>query len=114
MEEKNRLYILWTNADPDTSLHMVMMYATNSKIHRWWEHVTVILWGAPARLAAENAQIQEAIRVAQNAGVAFTACVACARRLGVAEQLEAQGIEVTGWGQPLTALLKDNEALLTV
>ena len=114
MEEKNTLYILWTNADIDTSLGMVLMYATNSKSRGWWENVTVIIWGAPARLAAENAHIQEAIQVAINAGVKVTACVACARQLGVIEALEAQGIEVTRWGQPLTDLLKNNETLLTV
>jgi hypothetical protein len=43
MDEKNSLYILWTNADMDTSLRMVMMYATNSMIEHWWEDVTVIM-----------------------------------------------------------------------
>ena len=114
MEEKDILHILWTNADLDTSLGMVMMYATNSRSHGWWENVTVIIWGATAKLAAENAHIQEAIRVAMNVGVKFTACVACARQLGVVEALEAQGIEVTRWGEPLTKLLKSNETLLTI
>lgn len=50
----DRLYILWTNADPVTSQKMVLMYATNSMLHSWWSGVTVILWGAPVRLAAEN------------------------------------------------------------
>lgn len=114
MEEKNTLHILWTNGDLDTSLRMVMMYATNSMLYRWWERVTVIIWGAPARLAAENAQIKEAIQVAMHAGVRFTACIACARQLGAVEALEAQGIEVVGWGDRLTALIKNNEPLITV
>ena len=114
MEEKNTLYILWTNADLDTSLRMVMMYSTNSMLYRWWEHVTVIIWGATAKLAAENEQVREAMNVAMNAGVQFTACIACARQLGVTEALQAQGIEVKGWGEPLTALLKNNEKLITV
>jgi hypothetical protein len=114
MNEQTHLHILWTNADLDTSLRMVMMYATNSMLHHWWERVTVIIWGATARLAAENAQVQEAIQVARHAGVEFTACVACARQLGVIETLEAQGIEVIGWGEPLTKLLKNKEPLITV
>jgi hypothetical protein len=114
MEEQDTLYILWTNADLDTSLRMVMMYATNSMIHRWWEHVTVIVWGATAKLAAESEQVREAVRIAMNAGVKFSACIACARQLGVVEQLEAQGMEVIGWGEPLTRLLKNNEKLLTI
>ena len=69
MEEKNSLHILWTNADVETSQLMVMMYATNSMINHWWDGVTVIIWGATARLAAQNAQIQESIKVAMNVGV---------------------------------------------
>jgi hypothetical protein len=114
MEEKRSLHILWANADVDTSLRMVMMYATNSIIERWWEDVTVIIWGATARLVAENVQIQEAIKVAMNVGVKFSACIACARQLGVVEKLELMGIEVKGWGRPLTELLQSNEKLLTI
>lgn len=114
MEEKNSLHILWTNADMDTSLRMVMMYATNSMIERWWDDVTVIIWGATARLVAENTQIQEAIKVAMNVGVKFSACIACARQLGVVEKLESMSIEVKGWGRPLTELLQSNKKLLTV
>ncbi len=114
MDEKSRLHILWTNADMDTSLRMVMMYATNSMLERWWDEVTVVIWGATARLVAENAQIQESIRVAMNVGVKFSACIACARQLGVVEKLEQLGIEVKGWGRPLTELLQSNEKLLTI
>ena len=114
MKEKGSLYILWTNADLITSEKMVMMYATNAMIHHWWENVTVIIWGATAKLAAENAQMQESMKVAMNVGVKFSACIACARQLGVIEKLEALGIEVIPWGQPLTGILKGDEKLLTV
>lgn len=114
MKDNDTLHILWTNADVDTSLRMVMMYATNSLTHGWWERVTVIIWGATAKLAAENAQVREAMQVAMHAGVKFSACIACARQLGVIEALEQQGIEVIGWGEPLTRILKNAETLLTV
>lgn len=114
MEERNTLHILWTNADIDTALGMVMMYATNSMARGWWEQVTVIIWGATAKLAAQDEQVQEAMKVAMNVGVRFTACVACARQLGVIETLQALGVEVKGWGQPLTELLQNNEKLITV
>lgn len=114
MEDTNTLHILWTNADLDTSRLMVMMYAKNSILRNWWENVTVIVWGATARLAAENPDIQEEIKAAQQAGVKFSACIACARELGVVDKLEALGIEVISWGPPLTALLKNNERLITI
>lgn len=114
MEEKNTLYILWTNADLLTSQYMVMMYAKNSILHSWWENVTVIIWGATAKLVAENAVIQEEIKLTQNIGVKFSACVACARQLGVVTQLESLGIEVISWGPPLTDILKNNEKLISI
>lgn len=114
MAQSNTLHILWTNPDIETSRFMVMMYARNSMLRGWWEKVTVIVWGATARLAAEDPKIQEEIRLAQEAGVRFTACIACARELSVVTALESQGIEVKSWGPPLTELLKNNEKLITI
>jgi len=114
MEKEDRLYILWTNADLNTSLHMVFMYAKNSIIKGWWDHITVIIWGATALLAAENTLIQEEIKAAKALGVEISACVTCAKKLGSLESLEKQGIEIKPWGEPLTEILKANGKLLTV
>jgi len=81
MSQSNKLFILWTNADIITSDKMVMMYATNSMLHHWWDEVTVIIWGATAKLVADNAMLQEKIKLARHAGVNFTACKACADQL---------------------------------
>lgn len=109
-----KLTILWTDGDVETSLFMVLMYATNSMLHQWWEGVTVVLWGAPARLAAENEDVRQKIRMARHAGVRFEACIACAEQLGVAERLQELGITLRGWGNPLSELLQSGAPLLTV
>jgi len=114
MNESNNLYILWTNPDVLTSQFMVMMYATNSKIHNWWNDVTVIIWGATAKLVAENDVIQERIKMAMQVGVKISACISCARELGVIEDLKNLGIEVKPWGEPLSEILKSNEKLITI
>lgn len=114
MSSNKHLYLLWTNDNLITSEKMVFMYTTNSLIHGWWEKVTLIIWGAPAKLVSENALIQEKIKTAQAAGVHVTACKACADQLGVTKTLEDLNIEVIYWGVPLTDLLKDNETLLTI
>lgn len=114
MAEGTKLFILWTNADVITSEKMVMMYATNSMTHFWWEEVTVIIWGAPAKLIAENVLIQEKIKIAMHAGVKFSACKACTDQLGVTEKLVELGIEVIYWGEGLTEILKENEKLITI
>lgn len=112
--EPKRLYILWTNDHPHTSRFMVFMYAKNSMLRGWWDEVTVIIWGATATLAGTNPDIQEEIRIASSVGVKFSACIACARELGVVDALRDQGIEVKPWGEPLTQLLKAGEHLITI
>lgn len=114
MSDKTHLYVLWTNADPITSEKMVFMYTVNSLTHGWWENVTLIVWGATAKLVGEDEHIQELIGKAKEAGVHVTACKACTDQLGVSEKLEALGVEVKYWGSPLTEILKNDEALLTV
>ncbi len=114
MDHSDHLFILWTNADILTSDKMVMMYATNSMLYKWWKGVTVIIWGATAKLAAANELVQTKIRLAQQAGVRFIACKACADQLGTTEMLESLGIEVLYWGEGLTDVLKNDGKLITI
>ena len=114
MNDSNRLNILWTSGDAHTARLMVFMYAKNSILRGWWDEVTVIIWGASAKLASEDDLIREEIKIAQNVGVKFSACVACARGLGVVENLEAMGVEVVSWGPLLTDILQNKENLITV
>ena len=43
----------------------------------------------------------------QEAGIKVEACIACAKKLGVVEELKALDIDVKGMGVPLTEALKD-------
>lgn len=112
--KKTHLYVLWTNADPITAEKMVFMYTINSLIHGWWKDVTLIIWGAPAKLVSEDRTIQKLVAAALDAGVHLTACKACADELGVTEALENLRIEVKYWGTPLTDILQNEESLLTI
>jgi len=93
---------------------MVFMYTINSLIQGWLEKVTLIVWGATTKLVSENADIQNKIKEALEAGVHVTACKACADQLEVTDDLEKLGIEVIYWGAPLTDILKKDEKLLTI
>ncbi len=110
----DELFILWTNADEITFEKMVSMYARNSILKGWWNKVTVIIWGATAKLAAESELVKEHIKQLVHVGVKVSACKACAEQLGVSGALESLGVEVIYWGQPLTTLLKENKKILTV
>ncbi|MFT7005170.1 MAG: hypothetical protein ACJAWW_002543 [Sulfurimonas sp.] len=111
---ENKLNILWTSDNVITAEHMVMMYATNTLVKKIWDEVTVIIWGATSKLVAEDKHIQELIIDAQGKGVKFSACIACATNLGTQKALENLGIELIGWGKPLTEIIKNKEHLITV
>ncbi len=114
MSQKKHLYVLWTNADPITAEKMVFKYTMNSLLKGWWEKVTLIIWGAPAKLVNEDENMQRMIKKVQEIGVHVTACKACADQLGATETLERLGVEVIYWGIPLTEILKNDETVLTV
>ncbi len=111
---KNKCNILWTNADPITSELMVMMYAKNAIRKGWWDEVDLIIWGATAKLVAENEKIQELVKEVQKTGVNVKACIACATELGVKDKIEELGIELKFMGDPLTKILKNDEKLITI
>jgi len=112
--DENTLFILWTNADPVTATKMVFMYAENSIRYQKWDRISIIIWGATARLTAENMDVQYKIRMLQNMGVHFTACITCAEELAVKEILEEMGIDLIRWLDPLTALIKEKKQLIVI
>ena len=111
---QTHLYLLWTNDNPITAEKMVFMYTVNALRRGWWEKVTLVVWGAPTKLVAEDENIQELVKEAIDAGDNVTACKACADQLEVTETLEKLYIEVKYWGIPLTEILQSGEKLLTI
>jgi hypothetical protein len=112
MEDK--LYILWTSGDPITADKMVLMYALNSKLQGWWKEVTVVIWGASAKLVAEKETIQQKVLDLLDAGVKVEACKACADQIDVTTKLERIGVDVKYWGTDLTNILKKSGNLITI
>ncbi len=110
----NKLYILWTNDNVLTAEHMLLMYAQNTLKKGLWDEVSIIIWGATSKLVAENTHIQKLIVEAQEHGVKFSACSSCAENLGTTQALSDLGIELKGWGKPLTEIIKNKEHLITV
>ena len=110
-----KLSILWTNADLITSELMVFMYAGNAKRNELWDEVTLIIWGATAKLCAENDYILHSVKNLIDSGVKVQACKACADEIEATEKLEQIGVEVMYYGVALTDIIKDdNNYLITI
>jgi len=111
---ENSLNVLWTTDNLITTEKMVFMYAHNAKLLGWFEDVTLIIWGASAKLTGENEAVQDKIREMVESGVKVDACKACADQLGVTEKLESLGVVVKYYGEPLTEILKKSGKLITI
>ncbi len=109
-----KLNILWTTDNKDTIFNMLSMYANNSKKHGWWQEVNILIWGASAKLIANDTQVQtEVLEMVKN-GITLEACKACADNLGVSEKLINLGINVRYTGLALTEYIKSGEKIITI
>lgn len=91
------------------------MYASNAIAKDWWDEVHVIIWGATIKLFVESESIQKAVKEASATGVKFSACIACAKKLNLEDEVKATGIELDYMGAVLTdAIQGENEHLITI
>jgi len=112
-QEPSRLCVVWTSADPDVAKNVCFMYALNAKKAGWFDEVHLVVWGPSAKLLAEDKAIQAEMKAMQKVGVVTEACVACARRYGVDEDLKKLKLDVKPMGKPLSERLKADWKVIT-
>lgn len=112
-DNSNKLAILWTSADPEVAIKMVMMYAYNIQKAKQWDEICFIIWGPSSKLAANNKEIKAYLAKMKKEGIKLKACKACSDSYGVSDKLQEQGIEVKFMGMPLTNYLKSGWKTLT-
>jgi len=109
----DKLLLVWTSADRDVALRMVLMYAGNAQRRQWWGQVTLLIWGPSQPLVLTDAEVREEVTRMHADGVRVIACKACADSYGIASQLTDLGIEVFGTGPTLTDWLKSDCRVVT-
>jgi hypothetical protein len=109
----NSLVVLWTSGDKEVATKMVFMYTLNAKKKKWWDAVTLIIWGPSSKLLSEDADLQKIIAEMKAEGIKLEACKACADQYSVSSSLESLGIEVKYMGISLTDYIKRGEHILT-
>ena len=108
----SKLAVLWTSGDSEVAHNVAFMYAHNAKRVGWFDEVTLIVWGPSQRNLVGDKRLQEKIKAMQKDGVVVEACIACAMKYGIVEELKALGISVRGMGIPLTNYLKSDWKVL--
>lgn len=109
----DKLLVVWTSADREVALNMVLMYVHNAQRHHWWEQVTLLIWGPSQSLVLHDDKVREKIAAMRQDGVRLIACRSCADNYGIADELSAQGIEVFGTGPTLTEWLKSDGRVIS-
>jgi hypothetical protein len=109
----SRLAVIWSSADPEVANRVCFMYTQNAKRQKWFDEVTLIVWGPSARLLAGDKDLQAKIKSMLSDGVRVQACQACADSYGVSDRLRELGVEVKYMGKPLTDMLKEGWKVLT-
>ncbi|MDR0348543.1 MAG: DsrE family protein [Tannerella sp.] len=110
----NKINILWTTGDKITALNMLAIYVLNAKRRGWWQEIHVIIWGASAKLVAEDTQVQTEVLEMIHSGIRVEACKDCSDACGVTDKLERLGVNVKFMGPPLTDCIKAGEPVLTI
>ena len=111
--EFKRIAILWTSNDIELFTKVVYPYALNSKKMKWWDEVTLIIWGPSSKLLAENKTLHENISKLREAGVILTACKWCSDQYKVSDTLGNLEIDVKYMGKPLSEFLQNNVKVLS-
>jgi len=115
MNDLNKeLLIHWTNNDKETAIEMVLVYAKTAKVEKWWEEITLLVWGSSTKLVSEDLEIQDYIKELQKSGVRVIACKKCAENYRVVDIFEKINIELFYTGKFLTDWLKSNKKIITV
>ncbi len=109
----DRLAVLWTSGDSEVAHKVCFMYTHNAKKAKWFDEVTLVIWGPSSRLLAGDKSLEAAIKAMMADGVVVQACQACADMYGVSDDIRKMGIEVKYMGSPLTDMLKSGYKVLT-
>jgi len=112
-KEPSRLAVLWTSGDPEVAHRVCFLYTHTAKKAKWFDEVTLIVWGPSQKLLVADKDIQAEVKAMQQDGVTVQACIVCANSYGIADQIRALGIEVKGMGAPLTEILKGDWKVIT-
>lgn len=110
---KSKLGVVWTSGDSEVAHKVCFMYTHSAKKAKWFDEVTLVIWGPSSRILAGDKKLQAAVKEMMKDGVVVQACVVCADMYGVADRLREMGIEVKGMGRPLSDMLKSDYKVIT-
>lgn len=111
VDEKDKLVILWTSGDKEVATKMVFMYTYNANKYKWWDDITLLIWGPSAKLLTEDIELQDYVKKMKSEGINLLACKGCADIYEISEKLEEIGVTVRYTGVDLTNYIKERHVI---
>ena len=108
---KDKLVVVWTSGDKEVAMKMVFMYTYNANKYKWWDDITLLIWGPSAKLLTEDEELQEYVKNMNKEGIHLLACKGCADMYGISDKLEAIGVTVRYTGVDLTNFIKERHVI---
>jgi len=105
----SKLLIVWKSDDYRNVDFFLAPFALNSKKHKWFDGVEVLIWGASTEYCTTNEQAQNTIKQMIELGIEVRACKFCAEKVDASETLQSLGVNVMYTGVYLSDKLKDTE-----
>ena len=109
----NKLLIVWSSQDPEVAKKLILLYGSVMLERNYWDEATIMLWGPSAKLLAEDEELQRRVKIVQETGVRFNACVVCTDEYGVSKRLQNMDIELIHTGEILTNALQSDRKVIT-
>jgi hypothetical protein len=109
----DKVFVILSSRDREVLLEVGFTYPFNAATHGWMDDVKIILFGPSEKLVVNDPEVQDRLKEALEAGIHVMACKWCADRMGIADELEALGMEVLYVGPVISELLKSGWASLT-
>jgi hypothetical protein len=106
---KNRLLIVWSSGEKEVAKKLILMYGSVILPRSYWDEATIMVWGPSAKLLAHDEELKKQLKIVQDTGVKFNACVVCADDYGVSDILKNLNIELIHTGEVLTQALQGDE-----
>ncbi len=107
VDGKNKLVVVWTSGDREVAMKMVFMYTYNANKYKWWDDITLLVWGPSQKLLSEDEELQDYVKNMINEGIHVLACKGCADLYEISDKLEQIGVTVRYTGVDLTNFIKE-------
>lgn len=111
ISNKDKLVVVWTSGDKEVAMKMVFMYTLNAKKYKWWDDITLLVWGPSAKLLSEDKELQDYVKTMLDSGIHVLACKGCADLYEISDKLEKIGVTVRYTGEDLTNFIKERHVI---